>query len=183
MNRKQKIIEIVNSGKTYKEVGEAFGISKKRVSQIYRGVKRDWNQQGICFLREKVRARDSHTCQICKRVWKIGKRRFDVHHINESEEGNKGREYKLNKDMSKMITLCHKCHLRLPHLREKFIKLHPKAVFNSYPQSERNLKIISMRENRYKLREIAELFNISYQRVEQILERNRIREDEKLCSA
>src|SRR3990167_2052915 len=85
--------------------------------------------QGRDYLRELIRIRNKHICQICKKKWKKGNRRFDVHHLNKKFEGwdspkknpngNKTGIYKNDKDnFNKMITLCHKCHLNLPHVRK-----------------------------------------------------------------
>ena len=74
-------------------------------------------------LAEKVRVRDNHTCQICGKIWQEGKRRFDVHHLDENCESVLTCEN--YKKFDRMITLCHKCHLRLKHIRNKFILSHP----------------------------------------------------------
>ncbi|MCK9370376.1 helix-turn-helix domain-containing protein [Candidatus Dojkabacteria bacterium] len=63
--------------------------------------------------RELVRIRDKYTCQICGKVWQKGKRRFDVHHLDEDK--NKTRQIdNLLEESKNMITLCHSCHLNLP---------------------------------------------------------------------
>lgn len=91
---------------------------------------------GIDLLREKVRKRNNYTCQCglydtrcirhpykpCGRVWgDLGEkeRKFDVHHlIVEFENTN---SYKIDKlQIEAMMTLCHYCHLNLPHIRKKF---------------------------------------------------------------
>lgn len=70
-------------------------------------------------LREAVRIRDNYTCQICGHVWDPKERRLDVHHMDEDKEGDVGRSYQNSKDSWRMITLCHKCHLNLGHLKKK----------------------------------------------------------------
>lgn len=73
-------------------------------------------------LRETVRIRDNHTCKICGKVWVKGERRFDVHHLDERMESIKNQSYdRANTD--KMITLCHKCHLRLVHILKRTFKI------------------------------------------------------------
>lgn len=65
------------------------------------------------WTRELVRARDNYTCQKCKRVWREGFRRFDVHHLDESMLGktrSKGTTKYDRENMDKLITFCHKCH-------------------------------------------------------------------------
>jgi 5-methylcytosine-specific restriction endonuclease McrA len=64
-------------------------------------------------VRELIRIRDNHTCQICGKKWVEGKRRFDVHHKDcDKEKTLQCDNYEKEKD--NMITLCHKCHLNLP---------------------------------------------------------------------
>ena len=85
--------------------------------------------QGRDCIRELIRMRDNHTCQECKKKWIKGTRRFDVHHLDEKCESwdnsyngkrIKGMMYQNDKqNMDRMITLCHKCHLNLPNVREK----------------------------------------------------------------
>lgn len=88
--------------------------------------------EGKDFLREKVRVRDKHTCQMCGKIWIEGTRRFDVHHLDEEAEGWDNRKTNKNKGSGKsgiyqndkknfdrMITYCHKCHLNLDSVRNK----------------------------------------------------------------
>ena len=69
---------------------------------------RDW-------LRELIRMRDGHTCQKCFKKWKEGRRRFDVHHLEESMFGKtlsrEASKYD-RENMDKLITFCHKCHFK-----------------------------------------------------------------------
>ena len=66
--------------------------------------------------REFVRIRDNHTCQECGLKWIDGQKRLDVHHIEEEMYGKSNDRMihiydRHNKD--KLITLCHRCHIRL----------------------------------------------------------------------
>lgn len=65
---------------------------------------------GVDRTREIVRIRDKHTCQKCKKKWKIGQRRFDVHHLY-GECGKKSKKYDKVSEIKNLITLCHKCHM------------------------------------------------------------------------
>lgn len=76
---------------------------------------------GLDFIREIVRKRDNDTCQKCLVKWIRGTRKLDVHHLDEKMEGKRDIKYD-RKNTNKMITLCHKCHLNLPHLKVKFKK-------------------------------------------------------------
>lgn len=84
------------------------------------------NLSGRDYNRHLVRIRDNNICQKCKRVWRFGERKFDIHHL-EGLCGMKSRGYDSSKDLSKLITLCHKCHLNLPEIIYKMKnKLSPR---------------------------------------------------------
>lgn len=68
--------------------------------------------EGTDRTREVVRIRDRHICQQCFRHWKIGERRFDIHHVEDC--GNLTYAYDKIGDISKLRTMCHKCHINLP---------------------------------------------------------------------
>lgn len=119
---------------------------------------------GLDFIREKIRKRDNWICQKCGKKWVFGERRFDVHHTDHIVEGlqsnHRGR-YKIDKEnFDKMITLCHKCHLNLPHIIEKI----------STPQSKLN-HIKQLRKSRKTYREIAALYGCSYQNIQVLCKR------------
>lgn len=79
-------------------------------------------REGIDFTRQIVRIRDRHTCQEehggCGRIWQIGERRFDIHHLD-GLCGLLSRSYDKVETMDRLITLCHKCHLNLPEVKDK----------------------------------------------------------------
>lgn len=84
------------------------GVSLSSITGIHQG-SRDQ-------LRELIRIRDNHTCQLCNKKWKKGKRRFDVHHNGDDIDGKTPDMTVDNldrKNIDRMITLCHKCHLNL----------------------------------------------------------------------
>ena len=83
--------------------------------------------------REMVRLRDKHTCQDCekvlttKKVCKYNKtlktqkgkiKSLDVHHTK-GQCGKNSLGYDSPKDISGMVTLCHKCHYNRPEHRAK----------------------------------------------------------------
>lgn len=78
-------------------------------------------------IREWVRIRDNRTCQKCGKIWIKGQRRFDVHHLDLSMEG-KSKERGIGKwdekNIGKLITYCHKCHLNLHSVKEKMKQKH-----------------------------------------------------------
>ncbi len=74
--------------------------------------------QGFNALRERVRIRDNHTCQMCGKIWIKDQRRLDVHHLDIEREGKKDYQYDKN-NPHMMITYCHKCHYSLHTVRKK----------------------------------------------------------------
>jgi len=109
---------------------------------------------GRDFLREKVRIRDRQTCQMCGKQWKEGTRKFDVHHLDETKEGAFGRNYTDNKDMGKLITYCHKCHLNLHSVRNKMCDGQIPVVYSTW--QERDEKILELRKMGMTHQKIAE---------------------------
>jgi hypothetical protein len=139
MDRKKVIEKLRKNRFTLKEIGSKLNISRQRVHQILNGIHKkkdpkyhkiltkerrrllglpsgdvDKNLGGREFTRELVRMRDNRTCQRCGKKWVKGKRRFDVHHLDEKIVG------KINtlkvpikydrENMDKLITFCHQCH-------------------------------------------------------------------------
>lgn len=73
--------------------------------------------QGMDWTREIARIRDNHQCQKCLKKWKLGTRRFDIHHLYAC--GEKSRSYDRLTDIHDLTTLCHKCHLNLDSVIKK----------------------------------------------------------------
>lgn len=119
--------------------------------------------EGIDRVREEVRLRDNHTCQKCFSQWKIGERRYDVHHLDEQMESVKDYTYdKENQD--KMITYCHKCHLNLHTVKEKMIASNriPKSSLLTLNRLLETKWFLKMGFNQ---REIADIIGIKYQNI------------------
>lgn len=68
--------------------------------------------------RELVRIRDNHTCRKCGKKWKKGERRLDVHHLK-GQCGKKSKKYDRKNEIKNLITLCHRCHLRIVYKKIK----------------------------------------------------------------
>lgn len=141
------MVEMRDKRYTLQAIGNMFGVSRERVRQIVNNITLNSPippihhkiltpaRQKLLGLpnnpiktgqrdrvREWVRIRDKRTCQICYRVWKEGERRFDVHHLDEKQEGRSGETGRSKWDfanMHRMVTLCHRCHLRLDSVRSK----------------------------------------------------------------
>ena len=68
------------------------------------------------FLKEQIRIRDNHQCQICGKLEKNLKgriKKLSVHHID---------YIKSNLDPENLITLCQKCHRKTNYNREIYIE-------------------------------------------------------------
>lgn len=63
-------------------------------------------------LREAIRLRDNHTCQICGGKQKYLKYKLDVHHIDYNKE---------NLDPRNLVSLCRGCHSKTNFYREQWI--------------------------------------------------------------
>lgn len=126
LKRYQEITKMVEMKISTNKIGKRFDITHQRVCQIIksgppkeRELKRHfgdvpkWLTKGRDRTRELVRIRDKHTCQNCKKVWVLGMRRFDVHHLN-GLCGKKSLAYDSVNELGSMITLCHKCHFNHP---------------------------------------------------------------------
>lgn len=97
---------------------------------------------GRSRAREMVRLRDKHTCQDCgfklktvdvlmhnmkKKTLKGKLKSLDVHHIN-GMCGKNSLGYDSPKDISGMITLCHKCHFNRPEHKTKSKAFQSNAI-------------------------------------------------------
>lgn len=75
-------------------------------------------QGGRDSVRELVRLRDKHTCQVCQKRWRKGTRRFDVHHLDPERESTRDTKWD-REHLDRLVTLCHRCHLNLDSVRKK----------------------------------------------------------------
>ena len=95
------------------------------------------NVTGRDYVRMLVRMRDNFTCADCKKrrtpKWAkyIGKRLYDIHHLN-GLCGKKSHGYDRLEDMDGLITLCHRCHFNRPEHRCKS---------NAYSESKSLIKL------------------------------------------
>lgn len=110
------------------EKGKPKTLSGRPISSTEAYLKSVGKTDGRERARELVRIRDNHTCQDCgiqiftKDIFKYNsqfktqkgkKKSLDVHHIN-GLCGKNSTGYDSTKDISGMITLCHKCHYNRP---------------------------------------------------------------------
>ena len=77
---------------------------------------------GRDVFRESIRKRDNYTCQECKEVWKLGIRRFDIHHLDNNKEGGKSTMSWDRKHTDRLITYCHSCHLTISTSKKKILE-------------------------------------------------------------
>lgn len=149
IKRYKNILELHSKGISFREIGKKYKISGERVRQISLKFPTEIKIRQLSELekylmsvnqitgrsraREMVRLRDNHTCQDCGLVRKtidillknskikglVGKSKsLDVHHLD-GQCGKNSVGYDSPKDISKMITLCHKCHYNRPEHRVK----------------------------------------------------------------
>jgi len=147
--RRKLILKLREKCVTYREIGLFLGISGQYAGYLANGYSnvipaehhKRWTAAkratlgipitkipdaeilgGRGFIRELVRIRDNHTCQICQKKWVEGQRRFDVHHQDEEEEGKSKMKDCVKRDKEsffRMTTLCHKCHLNLDSVQSR----------------------------------------------------------------
>jgi y4mF family transcriptional regulator len=88
-------------------------------------------QYSISFnkeLKEKIRKRDNHKCQLCGLSQKSYKakhnKHLSIHHIDYD---------KMNCDESNLISLCCSCHSKTSNHRELWMQFFKKLLENSHP--------------------------------------------------
>lgn len=142
--RYKKWVALRKKGWTLQEIADEYGISRQAVQmRLSKGEPKEsggivlhpelqkyakTHKEGRGRSRMLVRIRDKFTCQDCgavrkpeevnkhnarKKTLKGRIRLFDVHHTH-GECGKNSRGYDSSSDLSKMITLCHKCHFNRP---------------------------------------------------------------------
>ena len=72
---------------------------------------------GRDYARELIRIKKGRMCAKCKKKWKYGERRFDIHHL-QGNCGVKTKQYDRVDDIGLKV-LCHACHLGLHSVRKK----------------------------------------------------------------
>ena len=138
---KQRVHQILNNNRRQRRFKLLPNLNRFQNSYLYKVLKEKYSPteiwhlwkknpqlkrlNGTDFLSEIVRIRDDKTCQICGKIWEKG-RKFDIHHIKKEDENN--HTYANYKKFDEMITLCHKCHLNLKHIREKMHKNRKKKI-------------------------------------------------------
>lgn len=156
--RYNKWVALKKKGATVQEIGDMYGISRQAVSErLKKGEPKNASgdeRKGILALngmghltgrnrsRMLVRIRDEFTCQDCgsmrlpeevanhnkKKKTLVGRiKLYDVHHTH-GQCGKNSRGYDSTVDISKMITLCHKCHYNRPEHRMKQKTLYKAGI-------------------------------------------------------
>lgn len=142
LKRYRAIIRLDKQGASFGEIAKMYGVSRQRIEQILKkgepkireyfenilGKEGYGHLEGRERARMLVRIRDDYTCQDCglrrtaqevsafnKKIKGLsGKwKNLDVHHTH-GMCGKNSRGYDPTSDISKMITLCHKCHYNRP---------------------------------------------------------------------
>lgn len=110
-------------------------------------------------MRLKVLARDNCICQIC------GKDAQEVHHLDGTGSNRKRKE--MNNNLNNLITVCHRCHIRLEILKGGDFS---KGKWEE--DEERNETIIKML-GKFSQSRISRMMGITRQRVNQIVKKSR----------
>ena len=93
-----------------KHTGENNSNWKGGISKIYPPYPLKWKTA----LKESIRNRDGHICQVCNKKEKDLKRKLHVHHVDYNKE---------NCEENNLISLCHSCHIKTNHDQEKWLLL------------------------------------------------------------
>lgn len=115
---------------------------------------------GWSTVRLKVLARDNYICQKC------GKSAKEVHHLDGTGSNRKRKE--MNNGLNNLITVCHKCHVRLD-LIQKGTNGFGKGKWQE--EEERNAEIIKL-SKKLSQTKISKMFGITRQRVNQIIKKD-----------
>jgi len=99
-------------------------------------------------LKNKIRNRDNHRCQICNKHQVVLKKKLAVHHIDYD---------KFNYSFENLISLCNSCHAKTSYNREKYeaelrIKMFSKYG-NQQPSQSNVVNIVDWKVQRLGLEE------------------------------
>jgi len=143
----KKIVKIAVNGRTYE-----YDYSTPRIGRKPSEHHPDFQYKEYITSKVKLKnprilclQRDNYTCQICGAIDNI-----DVHHKDNG--GYHIKKDKTDNTLSNLITLCHRCH----------IKLHNGVL-------GKDKDIFILRKQGYTLQEIADFYMVSRQRIHQIL--------------
>lgn len=109
--------------RTKREIGKMSNVSGKnnpmygklgKLNPNYiEGLIREYPVEFNSILKESIRTRDNHVCQICGKTTKKNGRKLDVHHIDYIKE---------NLDSLNLISLCRQCHQKTNYNREIYLE-------------------------------------------------------------
>jgi 5-methylcytosine-specific restriction endonuclease McrA len=124
--------------------------------------------EGWVSVRKKTLEKDMYTCQNC------GNKATEVHHKDGSGSNRKAKDQ--NNSLENLMSVCHKCNIRLD-LELQGIKNFNKGVWKE--DKKRNKEIAGMYPER-TLMEIGKIYNLSRQRVQQIVVKEKKSKVEKV---
>lgn len=113
-----------------------------------------WN-----FVRLKVLARDNCICQVC------GGGAREVHHLDGT--GSNRLEKEKNNSMDNLITVCHKCHIKLDVI-QKGGKFGP-GRGKWQEETKRNIEIVEL-SKKFSQTKISKMYGLTRQRISQIID-------------
>lgn len=162
--RNIKINKLIKSGLSYGSVARMFSLSRARIHQICSGYISPTSQSyKMKKIYNAVMTRDDLTCQWgkkCKGKF-IETKNLVIHHINFNNKDNR---------QENLITLCRKCHgsfHRNNHINKNIEK---KLIF---VDKIRDKKIYKCWKSGLTYKEIAKKYNLTYERIRQIIKRER----------
>lgn len=136
---------------------------------------KEYHLKGRERARMRVRIRDAFSCRKCgtQRTLKYvaehkGLKLHDVHHLD-GECGKNSRGYDSVADLTKLITLCHKCHYSHHQFSKKLAQHHAQRTAYQGILSARDIEMKDFRSKGLTLQEIGNKYSISRERVRQIL--------------
>ena len=133
LKRYKDVLEKRSIGLSFAEIAKGYNVTQQAISKFFKKGKPKQHQRSLKtkpdFItleqwinlpkngrdrnREKIRIRDNYTCQDCDKLWEVGTRRFDIHHLD-GLCGKKSKGYDKLSDKNKFVTLCHSCHFNRP---------------------------------------------------------------------
>lgn len=111
-DRKNAIILMRQSGKTYQEIADYFGITRQRIHQIIKDYSHVYNLKSIKTFNDK-----HNVCEICGSEEKL-----HTHHIDRNRRNN-GHE--------NLMRICQSCHYKIHEGRKVGVYYSKKKVVDN----------------------------------------------------
>jgi len=146
-----------NPDKFKEQLKRYYKKHKKEIIMKQKKRRKEWKKshpkiivKGWKDIRASILKRDNNTCQYC------GKAGKEVHYIN-------GEKYRFSTKPKNLITLCHRCHVKTEKIKSD--NFHR----NNWSEDKERTKVIMKLTKKFNQSQIGRLFNISRQRISQII--------------